>query len=155
MFNQQRLFNCCFTVLCSEKAMSNLYQSIFTHCSGGVKSPGRNPRCKMRSAPNGDPANYIKVWLPGWFLWMLDGWYMDARWMVDGWFLRMVYGWHVDFFFLDGIWMFFFLDGIWMVCGWYMDVFVFFPGWYMDARLMVFSGWYMDGRLMVFSGWFF
>ena len=57
----------------------------------------------MRSAPNGDPANYIKAGLPGWFLWMLDGWYMDGMWMVDGCY----------FFFLDGIWLFSF----WMVYG--------------------------------------
>ena len=63
-------------------------------------------------------------------------------WVVDGWFLRMVYE----------------CFSLWMVYGWYVDgiwMFLFFPGWYMDARLMVFSGWYMDGRLMVFSGWFF
>jgi len=66
-----------------------------------------------------------------------SGWYMDDMWISFFWMVYecfsfwMVYGWYVD-----GIWMFLF----------------FFPGWYMDARLMVFSGWYMDGRLMVFSG---
>ena len=70
MFNQQSIFNCCFT-----------------HCSGGVKNPGLNPRCKMRSAPNGDPATYnrggrISIWRskPG---------SLGGRWM---------------FFFLDGTW---------------------------------------------------
>ena len=54
----------------------------------------------MRSAPNGDPANYIKAGLPGWFLWMLDGWYMDGMWM-----LFFLSGWYMAVFFLDGIWM--------------------------------------------------
>ena len=72
MFNQQSIFNCCFT-----------------HRSGGVKSLGRNPRCKMRSAPNGDPATNnrgggISIWrskpgsLGGRWMFFFSGWYMEC-----------------------------------------------------------------------------
>ena len=143
MFNQQSIFNCCFTVLCFEKAMSNLYQSIFTHCSVdaptvqvGLMGPWTKSEVQDEVSAKWRPCQLYQSRAP-WMVfvdarWMVYGWFF---WMVDGWFFRMVYGW---FF--------------WMVYGWF---FWMVYGWYADGRWMVFfvSGWYMDARWMV-DGWF-